>query len=103
MQQAKFHIGQIVDHRLFHYRGVIYEVDPVFSLTEEWYEQVARSKPPKDEPWYHVLVDNALHTTYVAERNLVPSVNLQKISHPDLDKHFTGFSEGCYQSKHIAM
>jgi heat shock protein HspQ len=54
--QAKFSIGQLVHHRLFDYRGVIVDVDAVFLGSEEWYEQVAKSKPPKDQPWYHVLV-----------------------------------------------
>ena len=66
---ASFSIGQIVQHRLFGYRGLIYDVDPTFQLTDEWYEQVARSRPPKDAPWYHVLPDGAQHMTYVAERS----------------------------------
>ena len=54
--KADHHIGQLVHHRLFNYRGVVYDVDPVFMLPDEWYEQVALSRPPKDEPWYRVLV-----------------------------------------------
>ena len=69
-QQAQFFIGQRVHHRLFDYRGVVVDVDPVFQGTDEWYEQVARSRPPRDEPWYHVLVHDAGNETYVAERNL---------------------------------
>ena len=72
-RQARFEIGQVVDHRLFGYRGVIYNVDATFQLSEECYEQVAKSRPPKDRPWYHVLPDGATHTTYVAERNLGPA------------------------------
>jgi heat shock protein HspQ len=59
--EARLQVGQVVRHRLFDYRGVIYDVDPVFSLSEEWYEQMARSRPPKDQPWYHVLVDDDSH------------------------------------------
>jgi len=70
MQKAKFTIGQIIHHKLFDYRGVIVDVDFRFLGSDEWYEQVARSHPPKDRPWYHVLVDNAVHQTYVAEQNL---------------------------------
>ena len=55
-EQADFHIGQLVLHAKFGYRGVVFDVDPVFQLSDEWYEQVARSRPPKDRPWYHVLV-----------------------------------------------
>jgi len=89
--QPRFFPGQIVHHRRFSYRGVIYGVDPVFSLSEEWYEQVARSRPPKDRPWYHVLVDGASHTTYVAERHLEPSTDRSQISHPLLGEYFRGF------------
>ena len=66
---ALFHVGQIVRHQLFGYRGAIFDVDPTFQGTEDWYETVARSRPPKDAPWYHVMVHDAEHTTYVAERN----------------------------------
>lgn len=95
-KQAKFSIGQIVHHRLFDYRGVIYEIDPEFMLTEEWYEQVARSRPPKDEPWYRVLVDNAMHTTYVAEQNLESTEDLSPVLHPGIEDIFSGFKDGRY-------
>ena len=68
--EAKFAVGQMVTHLMFGYRGVIFDVDPEFSADEDWYEQMALSRPPKDRPWYHVLVHDAAHTTYVAERNL---------------------------------
>ena len=61
--KAKFAIGELIHHRLFDYRGVVFDVDPDFQGTEEWYTRVARSRPPKDQPWYHVLVDGAEHTT----------------------------------------
>ena len=70
--RAKFAVGDLVYHRLFDYRGVVVDVDPTFESTEEWYEAVAKSRPPKDKPWYHVLVHEAMHSTYVAERNLEP-------------------------------
>jgi heat shock protein HspQ len=85
---AKFHIGQIVVHRMFGYRGVVFDADPDFQGTEDWYEQVARSRPPKDRPWYHVLVDGAEHTTYVAERNLAPDPAPGQIAHPLLGEFF---------------
>ena len=68
--KAKFKIGQIVHHKLFDYTGVIFDIDPIFQSSDEWYEQVAQSRPPKNKPWYHVLVHAAEHTTYVAEQNL---------------------------------
>ena len=103
MPQAKFRIGQIVEHAMFDYRGVVFEVDAVFSLTEEWYQQVARSKPPKDQPWYHVLVDNGAHTTYVAERHLMETDNVSTIHHPALSRYFSGFSNGFYLPRQQLM
>ena len=88
---ARFHVSQIVRHRLFGYRGAIFDVDPVFAASEEWYAQVARSRPPKDAPWYHVLVHAAAHTTYVAERNLYADPDPAQIDHPMLGEFFTLF------------
>ena len=88
---ARFFVGQIVAHNRVGYRGVVVGVDPCFSLSEEWYEEVARSRPPKDRPWYHVLVDGATHTTYVAERHLDPSEDATQIDHPLLGAHFDRF------------
>ena len=96
MKQAKFNIGQIVHHKLFDYRGVIYDVDPVFNGTEEWYQAVAKSRPPKNEPWYHVLVDQASHETYVAEQNLETSSELFPVKHPLVSHFFNDFYEGRY-------
>jgi heat shock protein HspQ len=93
-------VGQLVQHRLFDYRGVIFDVDPIFMGTEEWYQQVARTRPPKDLPWYHVLVDGAAHTTYVAERNLRLDTSAEPIRHPLLDKFFSGFDGDHYRVKH---
>ncbi|MDE0725803.1 MAG: heat shock protein HspQ [Alphaproteobacteria bacterium] len=90
-QEAKFQVGEIIRHRLFDYLGVVFDVDPVFSGSDEWYEQVARSRPPKDEPWYHVLVDQAVHTTYVAEQNLAPADEPQPIRHPLAAHYFHEF------------
>ncbi len=96
MKQAKFNIGQIVHHRLFDYRGVIYDVDPVFNGTEEWYEVVAKSRPPKNEPWYRVLVDQATHETYVAEQNLEICEELAPVKHPLVNQFFDNFIDGRY-------
>ena len=78
---AKFEVGQVVHHLKFGYRGVVFDVDPSFQGTDEWYEQVARSHPPRDRPWYHVLVHDAAHTTYVAERHLEPDPEGGPIHH----------------------
>ena len=68
--KAKYCIGQLIQHKLFDYRGIILGVDLEFKSTDEWYEMVAKSTPPKNEPWYHVLVHQKGHQTYVAEQNL---------------------------------
>ena len=94
---AKFYVGQLINHKLFKYRGVIYDVDPDFQGTDEWYERVALSRPPKDEPWYRVLVDNAVHETYVAERNLQADGSNKTISHPLLESFFDVFEDGHYK------
>lgn len=94
--QPKFTIGQLVHHRLFDYRGVVVDIDLEFSLSDEWYDQVARSRPPKDAPWYRVLVGGALHETYVAERNLEPDDAGTPIEHPLLGAFFDTFENGHY-------
>lgn len=94
---TRFSIGQLIHHRLFDYRGVIVDVDRTFQGSEQWYQTVARSKPPKDKPWYHVLVDGSDHSTYVAERNLAADSLLQPIRHPSLDQFFSGFDQGRYR------
>lgn len=95
-KRSKFSVGELVHHRLFDYRGVIFDVDPTFQGSEEWYEQVARSRPPKDRPWYHVLVHGFVHTTYVAERNLEADTSAEPVVHPMLNQFFTGFEGGHY-------
>jgi len=84
--KCKFSIGQLVYHRLFDYRGIIVDVDPVFSFTDEWYEAMTESNPPKDAPWYHVLVDGEDYSTYVAERNLEADSSTDPITNPLLSQ-----------------
>ena len=92
----KFYEGQIVRHGLFAYRGVVLAIDPKFSLSEEWYQYMARTRPPKDEPWYHVIVNESEHTTYVAERNLECDESGIGIEHPLPVKYFVNFVNGRY-------
>jgi len=98
-QKAKFSVGQIISHKLFDYRGVIFDVDPVFSGTDKWYNQVALSRPPKDKPWYRVLVHNAFHETYVAENNLTADDTKEPITHPLINYYFDHFNEGTYRPR----
>ena len=76
---------------------VVVDVDADFQLSDEWYENVARSRPPRDEPWYHVLVDGAQHTTYVAEQNLDADETGLPIDHPLIDHLFASFRSGRYE------
>ena len=94
--RTQFAVGELVLHRLFNYRGVIVDVDPDFQGTEEWYQAVAKSRPPKDMPWYHVLVHESFHTTYVAERNLEHDEDPYPIKHPMVEQFFTRFENGRY-------
>ncbi len=94
--RARFRVGQLVHHKLFDYRGVIFDVDATFEGSDEWYETMARSRPPKDKPWYHVLVHEAVHTTYVAERNLEPDFTGKPINHPAVRRFFEGLRDGIY-------
>jgi len=72
------------------------DVDASYQGSEEWYQNVAKSRPPKDQPWYHVLVDDSDHLTYVAERNLEPDLLQEPIDHPLLEVYFTSFRNGRY-------
>ena len=96
--QAQFSIGDLVHHKLFDYRGVIVDVDSRLMLSDEWYETVARSRPPKDQPWYRVLVHDATHETYVAERNLERDTSGAPIRHPLIGTCFRNFSDGHYSA-----
>ena len=92
--RARFNVGDCIHHRRFGYRGVIVDVDASFQGSDAWYAEMATSQPPKDAPWYHVLVHAALHTTYVAERNLEPDPSGEPTEHPLLDDFFEGFHDG---------
>ncbi len=94
--RTRFSVGEVVHHRLFDYRGVIVDVDRSFQGSEAWYAQMARSRPPKNKPWYHVLVHDATHTTYVAERNLEPDASGEPIDHPLVTQFFAEFDGGKY-------
>ena len=98
--KAKFSVGELIHHRLFDYRGVIVDVDRDFQATEEWYEQVARSRPPKNKPWYHVLVHDGTHMTYVAEQNLEGDECAEPINHPLITQLFSRFEGGRYIRDH---
>ena len=93
---SNFSVGQLVKHTLFEYRGVIIDVDPHFMLSDDWYELMAKSRPPKEDPWYHVLVHGAQHETYVAERNLVNCEEKLPVDNPAVGSFFSKFENGKY-------
>jgi heat shock protein HspQ len=99
---AKFQIGQVVRHRLFPFRGVIFDVDPQFNNTEEWYEAIpAHVRPRKDQPFYHLLAENAEteYVAYVSEQNLLEDDSGEPVRHPQLAEFFTKTPDGRYQPK----
>ena len=97
--QAKYHLGQVVRHRRFPFRGVVFDVDPKFSNTDEWYEAIPpENRPRKDQPYYHLLAENAhsYYVAYVSEQNLLPDESGEPVGHPDVASLFGDFSEGRY-------
>lgn len=100
-REAKYQIGQIVRHRLFDFRGVVFDVDPVFANTDEWYEAIPEEvRPEKDQPYYHLFAENERthYVAYVSEQNLVADEDNARISHPDISKVFE-LTEGGYVLK----
>ncbi len=100
-RQAKFAVGQIVRHRLYPFRGVIYDVDPTFNNSEEWYQSIpADRRPSKDQPFYHLLAQNAQggpYEAYVSEQNLLPDSENGPITHPMIDVMFEKIAGDRYQ------
>jgi heat shock protein HspQ len=102
VRQAKFRIGQIVRHRFYPFRGVIFDVDPEFANTEEWWLSIPENvRPNKDQPFYHLLAENAESTyiAYVSEQNLVPDDSGEPVSHPQVDEIFMGVENGRYLTR----
>jgi heat shock protein HspQ len=97
---ARFTIGDVVRHRIFEFRGVIFDVDPVFANTEEWYQAIPEEiRPPKDQPFYHLLAENAesSYVAYVSQQNLVPDQRGGPVDHPAIDGIFSAFEDGRYR------
>lgn len=102
LKTAKYAIGQVVRHRLFPFRGVIFDVDPEFNNTEEWYEAIPEQlRPRRDQPFYHLLAENAEteYIAYVSEQNLLPDASGTPIRHPQLAELFTEGPDGGYVLK----
>lgn len=101
-RDARFSIGQIVHHRIFPFRGVIFDVDPTFNNTEEWWLSIPEEiRPAKDQPYYHVLAENdeSTYVAYVSEQNLVPDATGEPCRHPQVSELFDGPEDGFYRPK----
>ena len=99
---ARFSIGDVVRHRLFDFRGVIFDIDPVFANSEEWYEAIPEDiRPPKDQPFYHLLAENSesSYIAYVSQQNLVADREGEPVDHPAISGMFEGFADGRYRLK----
>ena len=92
-RSAKFRIGQVVRHRIFPFRGVVFDVDPVFDNTEEWWLAIPEEiRPAKDQPYYHLFAENAEseYIAYVSEQNLLPDESGEPLRHPQISEFFKG-------------
>lgn len=99
---AKFAIGQVVRHRVYPFRGVIFDVDPEFNNTEEWWQSIPEEvRPRKDQPFYHLLAENAetQYVAYVSEQNLLPDTTGNPVRHPRIDEMFERDNDGSYRAR----
>src|SRR5947209_2985103 len=99
MPLARFAIGDVVKHRIFDFRGVVFDVDPEFANSEEWYESIPEAiRPSRDQPFYHLLAENAESTyvAYVSQQNLVPDESEEPVDHPAIADMFDSLEGGRY-------
>ena len=95
-RNTKFYIGEIIKHKLFNYSGVIYSVDPEYMGSEDWHNDMAKTRPLKNQPWYHVLPSGCTHSAYVAESNLFTHPRPTTIEHPMIKEMFARFENARY-------
>ena len=103
MREAKFEIGQVVQHRVYPFRGVIFDVDPEFNNTDEWWESIpADIRPHKEQPYYHLFAENEQTTyiAYVSEQNLLPDETGNPVGHPQISELFGDLKDGRYQLRY---
>jgi heat shock protein HspQ len=101
-RHAKYAIGQVVRHRIYPFRGVIFDIDPVFNNTEEWWNAIPEEiRPTKDQPFYHLLAENdeTEYVAYVSEQNLVPDTSKTPLRHPQISELFERRDDGTFQSR----
>lgn len=102
MRTAKFSIGQVVRHRVYPFRGVIFDVDPEYGNTDEWYESIPEEiRPDKDQPFYHLFAENeeTEYIAYVSEQNLLDDESAEPIRHPQVDEVFERSNDGNYKPR----
>ena len=102
MPLARFAIGEVVRHRIFDFRGVVFDVDPEFANSDEWYDAIPEAiRPSRDQPFYHLLAENAESTyvAYVSQQNLVPDDTDEPVDHPAIRTMFDGLEGGRYHLK----
>jgi|SRR3954447_26030290 heat shock protein HspQ len=100
MPSARFAIGKVVKHRIFDFRGVIFDVDPEFANSEDWYEAIPEAlRPSKDQPFYHLLAENSetSYVAYVSQQNLMPDESDEPIDHPAIPTMFERMEGGRYR------
>ncbi len=101
-RRAKYAIGDVVRHRVYPFRGVIFDVDPTFSNTDEWYNSIPEEvRPSKDQPFYHLFAENAEteYVAYVSEQNLVPDTSDEPLRHPQVDEVLDLDDDGRYRAR----
>ena len=104
MHRAKFTLGQVVRHRIHPFRGIIFDIDPVFNNTEEWWQSIpAELRPKKEQPFYHLLAENEQteYVAYVSEQNLLPDDTGTPLRHPQLPEMFASADDGSYRALFI--
>ena len=98
--KARFAIGDVVKHRHFDFRGVVFDIDPVFANSEEWYQSIpAEVRPHRDQPYYHLLAENeeASYVAYVSQQNLANDSDGGPVEHPSVAELFEDYAEGRYR------
>ncbi len=105
-REAKFSIGQVVRHRIHPFRGVVFDIDPTFANTEEWWQSIPEeTRPRKDQPFYHLLAENAdsEYIAYVSEQNLIADTSDEPLRHPQIDEYFVRDDNGVLHERDVTL
>ena len=105
-REAKYRIGQVVKHRIYPFRGVVFDIDPEFANTEEWWQAIpANQRPRKDQPFYHLYAENeeTEYVAYVSEQNLLPDTSKEPLRHPQVQESFVRNADGTFKAKAVNL